>query len=272
MILGGYTRGRMLLALKLLLVPAFLAGVSLASRHWGPGVGGWLAGLPLVTGPILFILALEHDAGFTAAVASGSLLAVASAIAFGTVYSHAALRAGWGLSIVLALLAWTAVGAALALLPPWPLLSLAIAIAALVAGPHLFPRVTVDGTLRTEPRYELPARMLAAALVVLFTTGVAQYIGSRWTGLIAMFPLLSTLLAAFSHRRQGAAFAVVILRSLARGLYALTAFCLVVALMLPEAGVAVTFACAVAATVAVQWTTRPRRTAAATGGGSSSAR
>lgn len=248
----------MLLALKLLLVPSFLAGVSLASRRWGPGIGGWLAGLPLVTGPILFILALEQGGEFTAGVASGSLYAVASAIAFGTVYSHIALRAGWPSSIAGALLAWTAVGAALALLPAWPLLSLAVALASLLAGPRLFPRVTVEGSLRAEPRHELPARMLAAALVVLTTTGVAEYIGTRWTGLIAMFPLLSTLLAVFSHRRQGAAFAVVILRSLARGLYALTAFCFVVAVLLPHAGVALTFAGAVLATIAVQWSTRPR--------------
>jgi hypothetical protein len=248
----------MLLALKLLLVPAFLAGVSLASRRWGPRVGGWLAGMPLVTGPILFILALEQETAFTAAVASGSLLAVAPGIAFGFAYSHLALRAGWLPSLAGALLAWTGLGAALVQLPPSPWLSLAIALASLLAGPHLFPRVTAPAALRAEPRYELPARMLAAALVVLFTTGVAEYIGSRWTGLIAMFPLLSTLLAVFSHRSQGAAYAVIILRALARGLYALTAFCLVVALALPQAGVALTFVAAVLAVIAVQWITRPR--------------
>ncbi|MEW5865130.1 MAG: hypothetical protein AB1773_16295, partial [Pseudomonadota bacterium] len=84
-----------MLALKLLLVPSLLAAVTLASRRWGPRAGGWLAGLPLVTGPILFILALEHGADFAARAAVASLSAVAAAVAFGAAYSHACLRFGW---------------------------------------------------------------------------------------------------------------------------------------------------------------------------------
>ena len=50
----------MLLALKLLLVPALLAAISMAGKRWGPGVAGWLAGFPSLTGPILFFLAIER--------------------------------------------------------------------------------------------------------------------------------------------------------------------------------------------------------------------
>ena len=49
-----------MLALKLLLVPCFLLLVSLAGRRWGAHVVGWLAGLPVVAGPILYFLALEQ--------------------------------------------------------------------------------------------------------------------------------------------------------------------------------------------------------------------
>lgn len=37
----------MLLALKLALVPAFLAALTVARRVWGPSVAGWRAGLPV---------------------------------------------------------------------------------------------------------------------------------------------------------------------------------------------------------------------------------
>lgn len=49
-----------MLALKLALVPAFLAALTMAGRMWGPSVAGWLAGLPVVAGPIVLLLALAR--------------------------------------------------------------------------------------------------------------------------------------------------------------------------------------------------------------------
>lgn len=77
-----------MLALKLLLVPAFLLLISLAGRRWGPAVAGWLAGLPVLTGPILFLLTLEHGPRFAAAAATVSLSAVAAAVVFILTYAR----------------------------------------------------------------------------------------------------------------------------------------------------------------------------------------
>jgi hypothetical protein len=65
------------LALKLLLIPSFIGLVSLAGRLWGPTVAGWLAGLPVVAGPILFLLWLEQGAEFARSATVYSLAAVA---------------------------------------------------------------------------------------------------------------------------------------------------------------------------------------------------
>jgi hypothetical protein len=72
-----------LLALKLLLVPALLAAISMAGKRWGPGVAGWLAGFPSLTGPILLFLALERGPEFTTRAAVLSLACVFPAISFG---------------------------------------------------------------------------------------------------------------------------------------------------------------------------------------------
>lgn len=247
-----------MLALKLLLVPFFLAIVSHVSRRWGPGVGGWLAGMPLVTGPILFILALENDAVFTSQVAESSLAAVASAIVFAAVYSHLCLRNGWLVTAAGAVGAWLLASAGLTALPGGMLPAAGAAAAALAAGPWLFPVPPAFGALRAERRYDLPLRMAVAVSLVLFTTGIADRIGSEWTGLIAMFPVLSIILAVSSHHGQGPGFAVTMLRALAKGLYAITAYCVVIALFLPEWGVAFTYLAAVAAALVAQWFTRPR--------------
>lgn len=248
-----------MLALKLFLVPLFLVIVSYVSRRWGPGVGGWLAGMPLVTGPILFILALENDAAFTAQAAESSLAAVASAIVFAAVYSHLCLHSGWPVAAAGAVGAWLLASAGLAELPGGVLPAAGAAAAALVAGPRLFPAPPALGALRAERRYDLPLRMAVAVSLVLFTTGIADRIGSEWTGLVAMFPVLSITLAVSSHHGQGPGFAVTMLRALARGLYAITCYCLVITLFLPHWGVALTYLGAVAAALLAQWTTRPRR-------------
>jgi len=49
-----------MLALKLILVPFFLMLISLVSKHYGPARAGWMAGLPVIVGPILWLMALEH--------------------------------------------------------------------------------------------------------------------------------------------------------------------------------------------------------------------
>jgi len=246
------------LALKLFLVPFFLAIVSHVSRRWGPGVGGWLAGLPLVTGPILFILALENDAAFTAQAAASSLSAVASGIIFGAVYSHLCLRNRWPVAASGGIGAWLLVSAGLAELPGGVLPAAAAAATALLAAPRLFPSPPEVGALRAGGRFELPLRMTVAVLLVLFTTGIADRIGSQWTGLIAMFPVVSTVLAVSSHQGPGPGFAVTLLRALARGLYAIAGYCVVIALFLPQWGVALTYLAAVAAALVTQWFTRPR--------------
>ncbi|RON08058.1 hypothetical protein BK659_17630 [Pseudomonas brassicacearum] len=54
------TKDLSVLLLKLSLIPGFLLLISLAGKRWGPSVAGWLSGLPVVVGPILFFLAVEQ--------------------------------------------------------------------------------------------------------------------------------------------------------------------------------------------------------------------
>ena len=71
-----------MLILKLLLIPGFLLLISLAGKRWGPSVAGWLSGLPVVVGPILFFLAIEQGPQFAAQSAVAALSAMFAMIAF----------------------------------------------------------------------------------------------------------------------------------------------------------------------------------------------
>src|SRR5437763_972159 len=80
---------------KLILSPLLIGGLSLAGRRWGPAVSGWLAGLPLTSGPVLLFLALDQGPAFTVAAAQATMLGLISTGAFCLVYSRLAYRRPW---------------------------------------------------------------------------------------------------------------------------------------------------------------------------------
>lgn len=130
--------------------------------------------------------------------------------------------------------------------------SLALSLGTLLVAPRLFPRPLAQWGSRPLPAHELLLRMVAGAAMVLGVTAGAEALGTTWTGLFAAFPVMSTVLAAFSHRANGPGFVIALLRAMVGGLYAYLTYCLCVALLLEHWGIAATYTFAVVATVAVQ--------------------
>jgi len=246
------------LALKLLLVPAFLLLISLAGRRWGPAVAGWLAGLPVLTGPILFLLALENGPGFAAAAATVSLSAVFGAVAFILTYARVCARRSPLLSLLAGLVIWSCAAVLLTRLRLTNFISLGIALLALVIAPKLFPRISTPISTAALPKWELPLRLLAGAAITLAVTSLAAAIGPAWSGMFAVFPVITIVLSVFSHRASGPAFTTILLRAMIWGLYALTSFCLTLAVLLPQQGVTLSFVAAIAVAITVQWALKSR--------------
>ena len=241
-----------MIALKLFLVPAFLLLVSLAGKRWGPSVAGWLAGLPVVAGPILFFLAVDHGALFAAHAAVASLSAVFASVAFSLAYAHAAQRLPWWMCMAVGLLAWGAAALCLSVRPLAPAMALVLALLTMVAAPRCFPQHSGTVRSRSIALVELGLRMLAGAVLTLAVTLSARYVGSNWSGLLAVFPILGLVLAVFSHRNQGAAFTAALLQAMVTGLYAFVAFCLTLAIALPQTAPGWSFTLATMAAIAVQ--------------------
>ncbi|WP_347905462.1 hypothetical protein [Pseudomonas purpurea] len=225
-----------MLMLKLLVVPGFLLLISLAGKRWGPSVAGWLGGFPVVVGPILFFLALEQGVAFAAQASTAALSALFAMIAFSIVYAQAAQRLRWPSALALAVLVWALCAALLSLVPTSLGFSIAAATTALVGAPYLFPKVQ-PLTVPVAPRSDrLIYRMLASGVLTLAVTLLASSVGERWSGFLAVFPVLASVLAVFSHQSHGPAFTATLLRAIATGLYSFAAFCLVLALALPTLG------------------------------------
>jgi hypothetical protein len=241
------------LALKLFLAPACVVAVSLAGRRWGTTVAGLLGGFPVVGGPILLVVTLQHGRSFGAEAAAGSLLGLAASAAFATVYARLAPRARPLPTLLAGWAAYFAVIAVLGLPGFSAVVSFLIAAAAFELGRRLVPaHPGMAPPDRTPPPWDLPARALAALAMVLAITLAAGGLGPELSGLLAPFPILTSVLIVFTHAHDGADEAQILIRAFLLGFYAFATFSLVLALTLEDLSVAAAFAAALAAGAVVQ--------------------
>jgi len=241
-----------MLALKLTLVPLFLLLVSLAGRWWGPTVAGCLAALPAIAGPILYLITLEHGRDFGARAALLALAAIFAAEAFNFAYAWLCRKHRWPLALTGAMLAWLLAAWGLTQLPAQPVWALLAAAVGALTSQRFMPRAELPASVAALGRFELGLRMLAGALLTLAVTALAGWAGPSWSGLLAVFPLLSIVLCVSSQRLHGAGFVVALLRGMVTGRPAFAAFCLWLALRLPGHDALPSFAEAALLAVLVQ--------------------
>jgi hypothetical protein len=242
-----------LLAVKLLLAPSFVLGASLATRRFGPWVGGLVAGLPVVAGPILLVYALAHGPGFAAGAAAGTLLGLVSLIAFVVVYGRLAGRVSWGTSMLAGWLAFAGATAAFSAVSLAAGAGLALAAAAIIAGRAALPRRATPRAQATAlPAWDLPLRGCCALALVLTLTAIAGWLGPRLSGLLAPFPIIATVLAVFTHVQRGADELVRLLRAMVSGFGAFALFCFTLAASLPHLRTGWSFALATGVALVMQ--------------------
>lgn len=240
-----------MLLFKILLAPVLIALVSLAGRKWGPGIAGWLLGIPLNSGPILFFLVLEQGPDFASRTAIGSLLGILAWAAFSLVYSYCCLKLTWWYSTIIG---WTAYFAVAALLLPVHLsviesfVLVSISLALIVWA---FPRVSPPASPATYGRYDLLLRMTTASVMVVSLTAFARALGPTRSGILSAFPAYTTILAVFSHRHQAAA-AVTTMKGVAIGLYTAATFFLVLSITLLHLTIGASFVLATLGALLVQ--------------------
>jgi hypothetical protein len=241
------------LAAKLLLSPLCVVAVSLAGRRWGMGVAGVLGGLPVVAGPILLVETLLHGRDFGAEAAAGTLLALGALTAFVVVYGRSAGRLG---PLTCALCGWsTFLLGVLLLTPVQPpaTLSLIFVGACFVVGLRLLPPAEEPlAAAPAPPRWDLPARAGAALLLVLVLTAVSGALGPHLSGLLAPFPIITSVLVVFTYAHAGVQPAVLLLRNFLLGFYGFATFCFVLAVSLPDLPIAPAFGLATAVALTVQ--------------------
>ncbi len=239
------------LALKLLLAPLLVIASSLAGRRWGARLAGILVVLPIVAGPILLIIHLEHGSRFAAQAAAGATLGIVALAVFVLVFAFVSRRRGW---LVTLLSSWVAVllvdlGLAQVTAPPW--VALVLAVVALHAAGLVLRRLhTPPPAAVVPPWWDLPARAVATSALVLLLTGVAASLGPTLTGVLAPFPIAISVVCGFAAAQGGHAAVLALLQGIVPGLDGFALFCFLVAVTIDRTGPVAAFGIASAAAVA----------------------
>ena len=234
---------------------ASLVGAStLAARRWGPSVGGALSAFPLIVGPVLFLAAERHGARFAAETADATLLGLVALAGFTLVYAWAATRSGWTASLMLAWAAAAALGAVTSVIE-LSLLGAGLCAAAAIAAARMgLPATGAGPVKRASPTWDLPVRMASTALLIILLTAAANRFGSTIAGALSALPAIASILAVFTHRRDGHPATVDFLRGTLEGTVAFAVFCAVIGGFLERVGIAPAFLVALAAALVAQTT------------------
>jgi len=242
-----------ILALKLILAPLIIGSASLAGRRWGPAVSGWIVGMPLTSGPVIFFVALSHSASFAANAALGVLSGGLSLVTYALTYSWLATRFRWPVAISGSLLLFAASTALLQSFT-FPLLPIfAVDCIVLLIGLRLMPQeeVEAEGETRSGP-WDIPVRIVIGTSFILLLTGLAPLISPRLTGLLTTIPLYVTILTIFAHRDRGPAAAAHVLKGLLYGMFAFIGFFIVLSLLIEHVSLGISFGTAVLTALTVQ--------------------
>lgn len=236
-----------LLVAKVLLTPLLMGACVLVGRKWGDRAGGWVLGLPLVSGPISVLLLVEHGERFAVSAAHSTLVGFVAGGAFCACYATTSERHSWPAALGASLLAFLATAWVLAPLDlDW--IRSGLLVAATLALLARTVRQRRAATQRREPRKrEIALQVAVASTAVVVLTTFAGRLGANLAGILAPLPVVSAVMATASIRRSGGGAANELLRGAVVGSWGGAAFFAVAGALLGVAGPVAAYAAATAA-------------------------
>jgi len=238
--------GADLLILKLTIVPLALLIFGIVERLHGPRVAGWLAGFPIVGGPLLVFVTLEQGTDFGSQAALGAYFGLVPWLAFTATYAWCSRFWSWWGCILASFTVWTVLAFAAVTLQGGPRWLEILPFAILVAAVCLYPRGEPSDEEREHVWWGLPARALAGAALTVAISQFASALGTRWSGIFTTFPIMGSIIAISSHVQYGRHAVQEVVAGMSIGLASVAAFCFAVYLLLETTGIWTAFGVALA--------------------------
>jgi len=200
--------------LKLVIGPVIVFSVSYLQRRFGDRFGGWLIGLPITTGPFIFIVSLQQGIAFGGHTARGILLGQMALVAFCWVYAQCVLRYSWLPAILLATLATVLVGYLVTAFKVSQWVSTPILILFWLICMRFWPKSAIEVQKISHPNWELPIRVIFTMTIMVGLSALAPHVGAKIAGSLSTYPVIASVVGAFNQRRFGPAATISTLRGL----------------------------------------------------------
>ncbi|GAA4450043.1 hypothetical protein GCM10023189_10080 [Nibrella saemangeumensis] len=226
---------------KITLMPLAIGLVTLVSRRWGNKVGGLIASLPWVAGPILLFFILEQGKAFGIQSVHGILTGIIAWVCFTYTYARLAPARQWPVTVSISYLVYVGVAWLINFFDISLPVSYGLAMSSAVLALRYFPKAHLRSAPVRRLPFDIPLRMLVATLFVVAVTWLANTLGPAWSGILTPFPIMTSVLAIFTHHLQGSGAAILILRGLLIGVLGFTTFFFLQAFFLPVFSVALSF-------------------------------
>jgi hypothetical protein len=215
-------------AAKLLLIALSMLVATAVSRRFGHGVGGLVAGLPMILAPLMAILLLDLSAERVALICWATVANIPACVAHIMVAGWLTVRVNWWQTLGLASLVFLTVSLVGSLLPPW--LMVAVAILFTPFAPRFMPAGRLKPEQVAIPATETLLRISAALIVASAAMLVAGEAPALISAMLLTYPINGSVLPAFTSALYGGQAARALLRGFARGLYGVAIFTLSLAI------------------------------------------
>jgi hypothetical protein len=230
------------LLLKIAIPPVLVAFMSLAARRFGPTFGGLIMGLPWMTGPVLFFLALDRGDDFVVRACTGVELATLGISAFLLAFGLASRWLPWWGCIAVAITTYGLAGLLTQGIETTLGLATLAAATSLLVTYSVMPRPKSAVKPSAPPRWDIAARMAATFALVAGIMSGADLLGPQRSGILASFPVIVTVIGSFTQAQSGSDAVLRALRGVSLSLLAFAAFFFVLGSSLPTTGLVSAFA------------------------------
>ena len=231
-----------LFLIKLIVTVLFVLILSLLAEYVSPKVSGIISGIPTGTAIILFFYGLEQGTKFASESSLFNIVGMLSMQVFIYLYFRASTKNSKLNIILSSLIATIGYIIIIFLLRQFQFNLVAAIIIPIISIPlfsYLFKRIsdsTIKNKVKLGPKV-LFIRAIAASIVILFLTSIAQLIGPKWAGLLSAFPTTLFPLILIIHNTYGKEKVHTIIKNVPKGQWSMVLYAISVFFLYPLLGV-----------------------------------
>lgn len=242
-----------ILILKIFLAPVTITLCTLLARRYGHAIGGAIIGLPLASGPVALILALQNGKEFVAEFSNGIQYGLALVAVYDIVYAHTSKKFHWAICslfgwLIYCLIFFFLKPASISIFHTYAFVTITILFIL-----YFFPKAKPELIKQISHVWDIPIRIGVALSMVLLITFLANHLGAQKSGTVSSFPVYSTVFAASTHSFYGANAAQNLLRGTLIGKFSFALFFLVIGTTIVQYGIVLSFSIAIVAAIILQF-------------------